>query len=157
LIRIVALANLPTLSPLYAHIALNVKVVFLTCVYKSVNRCRKQILVTQPESVLKSEPTSFLNIVFHCKNVYSKYINIWILKQWKKTFEEISKFSVNSIEGYFNILGFESKFPSLILSSVHEYWVSLNQLLYWTVQRFVFVRVRLLLGYFNRFSKGVTI
>ena len=84
----------------------------------------------------------------------SKYL---ILKQWKKTFEEISKFSVNSSEGYFNILGFESKFPSLILSSVHEYWVSLNQLLYWTVQRFVFVRVRLLLGYINRFSKRVTI
>ena len=63
MIRIVALANMPTLPPLYAHIALNVKVVFLTCVYKSVNRCRKMKLVTQNESVLKSEPTSVLNSV----------------------------------------------------------------------------------------------
>ena len=55
---------MPTMPPLYAHIALNVKVVFLTCVYKSVNRCRKMKLVTQNESVLKSEPTSFLNSVF---------------------------------------------------------------------------------------------
>jgi hypothetical protein len=66
------------LTPLYAHIALNVKVVFLTCVYKSVNRCRKQKLVTQNESVLKSEPTSFLNSVqtFKFFNSAIKYIKM---------------------------------------------------------------------------------
>ena len=76
-----------TMPPLYAHIALNVKVVFLTCVYKSVNRCRKMKLVTQNESVLKSEPTSFLNSVITAfkRNREKIYLLCIIIYEYKIT------------------------------------------------------------------------
>jgi hypothetical protein len=103
---------MPTLPPLYAHIALNVKVVFLTCVYKSVNRCRKQKLVTQNISVLKSEPTSFLNSVYLKILVHFNYIythaNIINLLIFIYT-HPITYIERNRIYGYKKIVGIKKR------------------------------------------------